>query len=325
MTLQIVQDEAADDLISSNPFALLCGMLLDQQQVDPDVAFAGPARILERLGALDPEAVADAPADDFARLFAAEPPIHPFPESMSVLAQALAKHVVVNYGGDAASIWLTAWSGEHLLSRLIVLPGFETGMAQEFIALLGRRLGVQPDGWEDAAGRYAAPDGFRSVADVHDPESLARVKQARAAGTGNTEAGTDVDEPGDQPGRTYESKGQDTVNTDDEQSPATGGAERRPGAKKSAAKKGAAKKAAGKKAPGKKAAAKKGAGRGQAGKGPAKKAAKRAAAKARLEELQANDPEAAKAFLEARAAKRAARKAAGSTPTGDTGSAEGTE
>ena len=89
MTLQIVQDEAADEVLSTSAFALLCGMLL-LQQVSIEVAFAGPAIILDRFGSLDPTAIADAPAEEFAQLCATEPAIHPYPESMSVLIQAVA-------------------------------------------------------------------------------------------------------------------------------------------------------------------------------------------------------------------------------------------
>ena len=91
MTLQIVQDEAADEVLSTNPFALLCGMLL-QQEVPIDVAFAGPAKILDRFGTLDPEAIAEAPPEDFAALCAADPPVHPYPDSMAVLIQAVASY-----------------------------------------------------------------------------------------------------------------------------------------------------------------------------------------------------------------------------------------
>ena len=150
MTLRIVQDEAADDLLSTNAFALLCGMLL-QQQVNIDIAFSGPAKILNRLGSFDPASVGAVPPEDFAKLCATDPPVHPYPESMSVLIQAVARFIVVNYEGSTASLWETAGSGEHLLSRLMLLPGFSKRQAQMFIALLGKQLGVEPPGWEQAA------------------------------------------------------------------------------------------------------------------------------------------------------------------------------
>ncbi|MGI8701029.1 MAG: HhH-GPD-type base excision DNA repair protein [Nocardioidaceae bacterium] len=189
MTLQIVQDEAADEVLSTNAFALLCGMLL-YQQAPVDVAFAGPAKILDRFGTLDPVAIGEAPPEEFAELCATEPAVHPYPESMSVLIQALARFVVVNYSADTAAVWRTAGSGEHLLSRLTLMPGFSKRMAQMFVALLGRQLDVRPPGWEKAAGAFAQTGSFRSVADIHDQDSLDRVLNVKTGRRrGDREAG----------------------------------------------------------------------------------------------------------------------------------------
>lgn len=239
MTLQIVQDEAADEVLSTNAFALLCGMLL-QQEVPVDVAFAGPAKILDRFGTLDPTVIAEATPEELAEVCATEPAIHPYPESMSVLIQAGARYVVANYGGDTASMWLTAGSGEHLLSRLMLMPGFNKRKAQMFIALLGKQLGVRPEGWERVAGPYAQPDSFRSVADVRDPESLARVRNAKSSRRKGS------DDPGnDNSGHNQESGGTIHMTADEENQESTEeGGGRRVG-KKVAAKK-AAKRAANK-------------------------------------------------------------------------------
>ena len=48
------------------------------------------------------------------------------------------------------------------------------------VALLGKQWGVTPEGWREAAGDYGL-DGFRSVADVTDAESLARVRETKRA------------------------------------------------------------------------------------------------------------------------------------------------
>lgn len=273
MTLRIVQDEAADEVLSTNSFALLCGMLF-QQQVSLDVAFAGPAKILDRFGSLDPKSIAEASPQELAELCAAEPAIHPYPESMSVLAQAMAKFIVDNYGGDTASLWKTAGSGELLLSRLILLPGFNKRKAQMFVALLGKQLDVQPEGWERAAGPYAQQGTFRSVADVRDPESLDKVLNATSArGKSPDEAGDGL-QPDGKSGSHQESKGSGHVNTETEAEQTTEVA----------------------------------ADDGQK-KGGKKNAAKRAANKERRAALAASDPEAAAAMLEKRAAKRAARRA----------------
>jgi uncharacterized HhH-GPD family protein len=175
MALQIAQDEHADEVLSSNPFALLAGMLLDQQ-FPMERAFAGPAKVLDRFGTLDPEAVASADPEAFAALCAEPPAVHRVPGSMAARIQALAAHVVEEYGGDAARLWQEAPTGPELLRRLQRLPGFGRQKSQIFVALLGKQLGVRPEGWEEAAGDYSETGSFRSVADVVDGASLERVR-----------------------------------------------------------------------------------------------------------------------------------------------------
>jgi uncharacterized HhH-GPD family protein len=107
---------------------------------------------------------------------------------MAGRVQALAAAVVEQYDGDTAAIWSTASTGAELLARLKALPGWGDTKARIFVALLGKQRGVQPPGWEQAAGAYAEVGSFRSVADVVDPASLAKVRafkqeQKRAAKT----------------------------------------------------------------------------------------------------------------------------------------------
>jgi uncharacterized HhH-GPD family protein len=172
--LQIAQDPAADRVLSDSPFALLVGMMLDQQ-FPMERAFAGPAKILERLGSLDPAEIAGADPEEFKALCSTPPAIHRFPGSMAERVQTLARIVVEEYDGDAARLWDEAASGKDLMKRLTALPGFGKQKAQIFTALLAKQLGVRPEGWETAAGDYAR-DGFRSVADVVDAESLGKVR-----------------------------------------------------------------------------------------------------------------------------------------------------
>ena len=182
--LRIAQDPEADAVLSRDPFALLTGMLLDQQ-FPMERAFAGPAKILERFGSLDPAAIAAADADEFAALCATPPAVHRYPGSMATRVQALAAHVVEQYDGRTARLWEEAESGPALLGRLQALPGFGKQKSQIFVALLAKQLGVRPEGWEQVAGAYAEPGSYRSVADVVDGESLERVrsfkKQAKQA------------------------------------------------------------------------------------------------------------------------------------------------
>ena len=175
MAIHIAQDEHADQVLTESPFALLAGMMLDQQ-FPMERAFAGPAKVLERFGSLDPAAIAAADPEEFAALCAEPPAVHRFPGSMAARLQALAAHVVEVYDGHAERLWDEAGSGKELMKRLGELPGFGKQKSQIFVALLGKQLGVRPEGWEQVAGAYAEPGAFRSVADVVDTGSLDKVR-----------------------------------------------------------------------------------------------------------------------------------------------------
>jgi uncharacterized HhH-GPD family protein len=175
MAFHIAQDAHADQVLSESSFALLCGMLLDQQ-FPMERAFAGPAKVLDRFGTLDPAEIAAADPEQFAALCATPPAVHRYPGSMAARIQALAAHVVQEYDGDTARLWQDAADGRDLLRRLQALPGFGKQKAQIFVALVGKQLGVRPDGWEQAAGSYAEAGSFRSVADVVDASSLEKVR-----------------------------------------------------------------------------------------------------------------------------------------------------
>ncbi len=179
MAIQIAQDPAADRVLSEDSFALLAGMLLDQQ-FPMERAFAGPAKILDRFGTLAPDRIAAADPEAFADLCATPPAIHRYGRSMAGRLQALAARVVEEYGGDASRIWREASSGSDLLGRLQALPGFGKQKAQIFTALVAKQLGVRPDGWEKAAGDYGL-EGYRSVADVVDATSLQKVREFKQA------------------------------------------------------------------------------------------------------------------------------------------------
>jgi uncharacterized HhH-GPD family protein len=183
-SLHIAQDPAADEVLSSDGFALLVGMLLDQQ-FPMERAFAGPAKILERFGTLDPAQIATADPEAFATLCATPPAIHRYGRSMAGRVQEVARAVVADYDGDAERLWTEASSGADLVARIRKLPGFGEQKAKIFTALVGKQLGVRPDGWEQAAGVYAEPGARRSVADVVDQDSLDQVrafkKEHRAA------------------------------------------------------------------------------------------------------------------------------------------------
>ena len=183
--LQLVQDPAADALLESNPFALLVGMLLDQQ-VPMETAFAGPKKIADRIGGIDARLIADYDPDKFAALCSQTPAVHRFPGSMAKRIQTLAREVLDGYDGDAAGIWTAGKpDAAEVLRRLKALPGFGEQKAKIFLALLGKQYGVTPRGWRAAAGDYGKAGACMSVADIVDAASLEQVrshkKQMKAA------------------------------------------------------------------------------------------------------------------------------------------------
>lgn len=179
MAIHITDDPAADELLSSNPFALLVGMMLDQQY-PMEHAFMGPQKVVSRFGGFDPAAIAAADPEEFAALCSTTPAIHRFPGSMAARLQELARIVVEQYDGHAERIWTEAADGKDLAKRLQALPGFGAQKVKIFMALVAKQLDVRPAGWEKAAGDYAL-DGFRSVADVVDPVSLQKVRDYKKA------------------------------------------------------------------------------------------------------------------------------------------------
>ncbi|MEU4663454.1 Fe-S cluster assembly protein HesB [Micromonospora chalcea] len=177
MTLSLPIDPQANALLARSPLALLLGMVLDQQ-VPMEKAFSSPYVLAQRLGH-EPDAAELAGYDPEAlvELFARPPALHRFPKAMAARVQEVCRMLVERYDGDPARLWSDVADGRELLRRVGELPGFGRQKAQIFVALLGKRFGVTPDGWREAAGDYGDADAHRSVADVTDPESLRRVRE----------------------------------------------------------------------------------------------------------------------------------------------------
>ena len=172
----LTQNPDADELLDANPFALLIGMLLDQQ-IPMEVAFAGPRKIADRLGRIDPQEIADYDPEKFAAICSESPAVHRFPGSMATRIQQLAREIVDRYDGDTAALWTQGDpDGAEVLRRLKALPGFGEQKARIFLALLGKQYGVNPRGWRAAAGDYGKANTHMSVADVVDKGSLERVR-----------------------------------------------------------------------------------------------------------------------------------------------------
>jgi uncharacterized HhH-GPD family protein len=178
-TLYVTSDPAANELLNTNGFALLIGMLLDQQ-VPMEWAFMGPASLERRLGHLDASRIAAMEPDELVAVFCAKPALHRYPAVMARRTHELCELLVDRYDGDATRLWTGVDSGAELFRRLRELPGYGEEKARIFVAILAKRMGVAPPGWEAAAGPFADPTP-RSVADSHSPESLASVREWKRA------------------------------------------------------------------------------------------------------------------------------------------------
>jgi uncharacterized HhH-GPD family protein len=183
MSFQMTGLAEADDVLDRYPFAVVVGMMLDQQY-GMEHAFRGGSKVLSRFGTLEPGAIATAEPEAFKQLCSEPPAIHRFPGSMAARLQELAALVESKYDGDVTRLWTEPTSGKELFKRVQELPGFGKQKAQIFVALIAKQLNVRPDGWEAVAGDYAL-EGYRSVADVVDADSLQKVrdykKQMKAA------------------------------------------------------------------------------------------------------------------------------------------------
>lgn len=177
-TLYLSTEPEADRLLATDPLALLIGMLLDQQ-IPMERAFVAPYWLTQRMGTtrLDAAAIAGHDPDELGRIFATPPALHRFPGSMAGRTQQLCRVIADEYGGDAAAVWADAGTGAELVKRLGKLPGFGKQKAQIFAALLAKQLEVRPPGWQEATGAYGEDGVHRSVADITDDASLAKVRE----------------------------------------------------------------------------------------------------------------------------------------------------
>jgi uncharacterized HhH-GPD family protein len=174
--LPVSGDPEADELLVTDPLARLIGMLLDQQ-VPMEWAFSSPLKLKERLGgALDAGAIAALPLEQLEALFKGPPALHRYPASMAKRTQQLCQHLVDEYGGRAEAVWDGVTSGPELFKRLKGLPGYGGEKAKIFLALLAKRFGIRPEGWEAPAEPFS-DDTPRSVADVDSAETLQRVRE----------------------------------------------------------------------------------------------------------------------------------------------------
>jgi len=176
MTFTLPIGPEANELLYRSPLALLVAMLLDQQ-IPLERAFSAPDDLRQRLGHdLDAAELANYDTEALTAIFAQRPALHRFPRAMAARVQELCRLVVERYDGDAARVWTEAKSGAELAKRVGELPGFGKQKAQIFVALLAKQFGVRPRGWQEASGIFGEKGSFRSVADITDADSLAKVR-----------------------------------------------------------------------------------------------------------------------------------------------------
>ncbi|RZT20271.1 putative HhH-GPD family protein [Kribbella sp. VKM Ac-2569] len=181
--LHLTGNPDADKLLNDDPFALLVGMLLDQQY-PMEHAFSGPLKIANRMDGFDLHKIAATDLETFVELSVTPPAIHRYGGSMARRVHALAQEIIEKYDGETANIWLSGRpkpDGAEVLKRLRALPGFGEQKAKIFLALLGKQRGVAPKGWREAAGSYGDRGSRRSIADVTDAASLAEVRSFKKA------------------------------------------------------------------------------------------------------------------------------------------------
>jgi uncharacterized HhH-GPD family protein len=181
MAVWMTKDAEANALLEREPLALLIGMLLDQQ-IPMEVAFAGPKKILDRIGTLDARTIAEYDEEKFVELCVTPPAIHRFGGVMARRVRTLCQYLVERYDGRAEEIWThDGPSGAEILKRLKDLPGYGEQKAKIFLALLGKQFGLTAKGWREAAGHYGDEGSHRSIADVVDEASLAEVRAFKKA------------------------------------------------------------------------------------------------------------------------------------------------
>jgi uncharacterized HhH-GPD family protein len=176
MTFSLPIAPEANALLDRSPLALLIGMTLDQQD-KLEKAFSSPYVLSQRLGH-EPtaEELAGFDTEELIRIFATPPALHRFPKAMATRTQEVCRLLVARYDGDPARLWSEAADGRDLFRRVAELPGFGRQKSQIFVALLGKRYGVRPEGWREAAGAYGDEGSHMSVADIVDEASLTKVR-----------------------------------------------------------------------------------------------------------------------------------------------------
>ena len=185
--LHFTGNDEADALLAEEPLALLIGFVLDQQ-VPVQKAFSGPLELRRRIGTLDASAIASMDPGELDSAFRERPALHRFPGTMAMRTQELCAAVATDYDGDAARIWNEASDGRDLEQRLLDLPGIGPMKARSLIAILGKRFGVKPPGWEEVAPSHPTLGDVDSVEALVDYQAQKRAHKAAMRAADATEA-----------------------------------------------------------------------------------------------------------------------------------------
>jgi len=185
--LHFTGNDEADALLAEQPLALLIGFVLDQQ-VPVQKAFSGPLELKRRIGNLDASAIAGMDPGELDRAFRERPALHRFPGTMAMRTQELCAAIATDYDGDAARVWNEARDGHDLQQRLLDLPGIGPMKARSLIAILGKRFGIKPPGWEDVAPSHPTLGDVDSVEALLDYQAKKREHKAALRAAGATQA-----------------------------------------------------------------------------------------------------------------------------------------
>jgi len=169
--------DEADALLAAEPLALLIGFVLDQQ-VSVQKAFSGPLELKRRIGALDAAQIAGMDPGELDRAFRERPALHRFPGTMAIRTQDLCAAIASEFGGDAARVWNEATDGRDLERRLLDLPGIGPMKARSMIAILGKRFGIKPPGWEEVAPTHPTLGDVDSVEALENYQAKKRAHKA---------------------------------------------------------------------------------------------------------------------------------------------------
>ena len=176
-SLYFTGNAEADALLAQEPLALLIGFVLDQQ-VTVQKAFSGPLELKRRIGSLDAAHIAGMDPGELDHVFRERPALHRFPGTMASRTQDLCAAIASEYGGDAARVWNEAADGRDLQKRLLDLPGIGPMKARSLIAILGKRFGIKPPGWEEVAPTHPTLGDVDSIEALEDYQAKKRAHKA---------------------------------------------------------------------------------------------------------------------------------------------------